>query len=244
MTYSLKFSAALLPIVTMLAACSAEPETPKQTGAQAQPAHHYYLNDTSVSTATQIDPAVAQAVERFIGADMNANVQLGDSVTVYETGARSAERMVAKLHLVTDYAQRVPVAKWKVMEALRASAARVQREGGDGDTNLLLTIEAVRPNCTPRSTITFITDGVESGDYSAAGALALDAPVNLPPPSSDRLLAGCKIRFVGFGLTANAATGKAELLPAKPLAMLRLGWMRFLTQAGVMPQDVEFISTL
>lgn len=244
MTYSLKISAALLPIVATLAACSAEPETPKQTGAQAQPANHYYLNDTSVSTATQIDPAVAQAVERFIGADMNANVQLGDSVTVYETGARSAERMVAKLHLVTDYAQRVPVAKTKLMEALRASAARVQREGGDGDTNLLLTAEAIPFNCTPRSTITFITDGVESGDYSAAGALALEAPVNLPPPSRDSLLSGCKVRFVGFGLTGNSATGTAELLPAKPLAMLRLGWMRFLTQAGVMPQDVEFISTL
>lgn len=244
MTHSLKISAALLPIAAALAACSADPEPPHQTGTQAQPAHHYYLNDTSVSTATQIDPAVAQAVERFIGADMDANVQLGDSVTVYETGARSAERMVAKLHLVTDYAQRVPAAKSKVIDALRASAARVEREGGDGDTNLLLTIEAVRPNCTPRSTITFITDGVESGDYSAAGALALDAPVNLPPPSSDSLLTGCKIRFVGFGLTANSATGKAELLPAKPLAMLRLGWMRFLTQAGVMPHDVEFISTL
>lgn len=244
MTYSLKISAALLPIVATLAACSAEPETPKQTGAHAQPAHHYYLNDTSVSTATQIDPAVAQAVERFIGADMDANVQLGDSITFYETGAISAERMVAKLHLVTDYAQRVPVAKTKVIEAQRASAARVQSEGGDGDTNLLLTAEAIPFICTPRSTITFITDGVESGDYSAAGALALDAPVNLPPPTSDSLLAGCKIRFVGFGLTANAATGKAELLPAKPLAMLRLGWMRFLTQAGVMPQDVEFISTL
>ena len=244
MTNSLKISAALLPIVATLAACSAEPETPKQTGAQAQPAHHYYLNDTSVSTATQIDPAVAQAVERFIGADMNANVQLGDSVTVYETGARSAERMVAKLHLVTDYAQRVPVAKTKVMEALRASAARVQRQGGDGDTNLLLTAEAIPFNCTPRSTITFITDGVESGDYSAAGALALNAPVNLPAPSSDSLLAGCKIRFVGFGLTANPATGKAELLPAKPLAMLRLGWMNYLQAAGVRADDVEFISTL
>ena len=244
MTNSLKISAALLPIVATLAACSAEPETPKQSGAQSQSAHHYYLNDTSVSTATQIDPAVAQAVERFIGADMDANVQLGDSVTVYETGARSAERMVAKLHLVTDYAQRVPVAKTKVMEALRASAARVQREGGDGDTNLLLTVEAIRPNCTSRSTITFIGDGVESGDYSAAGALALDAPVNLPAPSSDSLLAGCKVRFVGFGLTGNSATGTAELLPAKPLAMLRLGWMRYLTQAGVRPEDVEFISTL
>jgi hypothetical protein len=238
-----KPTAALLPIVAMSSACS-DMEAPKQDATPAKPAHHYYLNDTSVSTATQIDPAVAQAVDRLIGDDLSRTVQLGDSIAVYDMGARSAERMVATLNITTDYSLRIPAAKAKVIDALHASAARFQRDGGDGDTNVLLTIEAVRPNCTRRSTITIIGDGVESGDYSAAGALALDAPVNLPAPSSDSLLAGCKIRFVGFGLTANPATGKAELLPAKPLAMLRLGWMRYMTQAGVMPDDVEFISTL
>jgi hypothetical protein len=238
-----KATAALLPITLALSACSDTAE-PKRDTAPAQPAHHYYLNDTSVSTATQIDPAVAQAVDRFIGDDLSRTVQLGDSIAVYDMGARSAERMVATLNITTDYSLRIPAAKVKVIDALHASAARFQRDGGDGDTNVLLTIEVIRPQCTPRSTITFIGDGVESGDYSAADALALDAPVNLPAPSSDSLLSGCKIRFVGFGLTANPATGKAELLPAKPLAMLRLGWMRYLTQAGVMPQDVEFISTL
>ncbi len=239
----LKATAALLPITLALSACS-DTGNPTQEAPPAEPARHYYINDMSVSAATQTDPAVTQAVERFIGDGLSKTVQLGDAIIVYDMGARSAERMVATLNIVTDYGLRIPAAKAKLMEALHASAARFKQDGGDGDTNVLLTIEAIRPNCTARSTITLIGDGVESGDYSVANALALDAPVNLPPPSSDSLLAGCKIRFVGFGLTADPATGKAELLPAKPLAMLRLGWMRYLTQAGVMPQDVEFISTL
>jgi hypothetical protein len=238
-----KATAALLPIALALSACSDTVE-PNRDATPSQPARHYYLNDMSVSAATQVDPAVAQAVDRFIGDDLSRTVQLGDTIAVYDMGARSAERMVATLNITTDYGLRVPAAKAKVIDALHTSAARFQQHGGDGDTNVLLTLEAVHPQCTPRSTITLIGDGVESGDYSAADALALDAPVNLPAPSSDSLLAGCAIRFVGFGLTANPATGKAELLPAKPLAMLRLGWMRYLTQAGVMPQDVEFISTL
>jgi hypothetical protein len=243
MTTIYRLWALLLPFFAALAACSAAPEAPKKAPL-VQAAYHYYLNDTSLSTATQIDPAVKQAVDRFIGDDLAKIVQLGDSITLYDTGARSAERMVAKLNLVTDYSLRVPAAKTKLMDALHASAARFQRDGGDSATNLLLTLEAIRPKCAPRSTITFITDGVESGDYSAADALSLDAPVNLPSSSSPKLLAGCKIRFVGFGLTADAMTGKAQLLPAKPLAMLRLGWMRYLSDAGVMPEDVEFNSTL
>lgn len=238
-----KATVALLPIVALLSACSDTSE-PTQDATPAQPAHHYYINDMSVSTATQTDPAVAQAVDRFIGDDLSNAVQLGDAIAVYDMGARSAERMVATLNIVTDYGLRIPAAKAKVMATLHASAARFKQDGGDGDTNVLLTLEAIRPQCTPRSTITFIGDGVESGEYSAADALALDAPVNLPSPSSPNLLAGCKIRFVGFGLTVDPATGKAQLLPAKPLAMLRLGWMRYLNEAGALPENVEFISTL
>lgn len=239
----LKTTAALLPIVAMLSACSDTAE-PQQDAAPTEPAHHYYVNDTSLSTATQVVPTVAQAVDRFISDDIGNTVQLGDAIAVYDTGARSAERMIATLNIVTDYGLRIPAAKAKVIEALHASAARFQRDGGDGDTNLLLTLEAIRPQCTPRSTITVIGDGVESGDYSAADALALDAPVHLPSPSSPNLLAGCKIRFLGFALTADPATGRAQLLPARSLAMLRLGWLRYMTEAGVKPEDVEFISTL
>ena len=107
MTMTFKASAALLPLAIALAACSAEPETPNNAPLQ-ESAHHYYLNDISSSTATQIDPVVVQAVDRFIGDNMASTVQLGDSVIVFDTGAAAAERMVARVSLVTDYGLRVP----------------------------------------------------------------------------------------------------------------------------------------
>lgn len=239
-----KFWAVLMLIAAVLAGCTSTPDATKE----AQPtesAHHYYLNDISGSTATQIDPVVVQAVDRFIGDDMANTVQLGDSVIVFDTGAAAAERMVARVSLITDYGLRVPAAKAKVMAAIRASAARFQKEGGDSGTNLIQSLEAIRPKCSPRSTVTLITDGMEeSSRYSTSGALNAGQAVNLPPPSNSKLLAGCKIRFVGFGLTADSTSSKAQLLPAKHLAMLELGWMRFLTQSGVRPEDVEFVSTL
>lgn len=244
MTRFSTFWAVMMPISTMLAGCSGAADT-VQERAPSEAANHYYLNDISSSTATQLDPVVAKAVEKFIGDDMNQNLQLGDAVMVYDTGAAAAERMVATVNLVTDYNLRVPAAKAKVMAGLHASAARFQADKGDGGTNLLLSIGAIRPKCTPRSTVTFITDGLEeSVSYSTTNALNAGQAVNLPPPANPKLLAGCKIRMVGVGMTADAFSSKAQVLPEKQRAMLELGWMRYLTQAGVRPEDVEFVSTL
>lgn len=234
--------AVLLPIIASLTACS-NPQESAQARPRSKPAHHYVIVDVSTSTATQTDPVVAQGVERTLGDDMAKSVELGDAITVYEAGARGADRMVARLNLVTDYSLRVPVAHAKVVRTLHESAERFRNQGGDNGTNLLLTLESIRPECSPRSTVTLITDGIESSEAaSAARALASDQPVSLPPPPG-RYLAGCRIRFLGFGLTTDA-TNKAELLPASQLNALRSGWANYLQAAGVQPDDIEFTSTL
>ena len=242
MTITFKMGAALLPLAIALAACSAEPDTPNNAPLQ-EAAHHYYVQD--ISRSLKIDDAeMALAIERVIGDDMKRSVQLGDSIAYYETGSLAASRMVAKLNIVTDYSLRVPAAHAKLVQAMHDSAARFAASGGDDATNLLASLEAIQPKCSNRSTVTLISDGIESGTYSAARALATGVAVDFGEPPSRRALAGCRIRFIGFGITTDAITQEAQLLPSRQLAALRLGWVRYLTAEGVLPENIEFVSTL
>ena len=68
--------------------------------------------------------------------------------------------------------------------------------------------------------------------------------VDFGEPPSGRQLAGCRVRFIGFGITTDTASQESQLLPSKQLAALRLGWMTYLQAAGVRADDVEFVSTL
>lgn len=235
--------AALLPLTIALAACSVAPTKAEGTNPR-KAAHFVYIDDVSTSPATMIDHTVAKAVERRIGDDLSASVQLGDTITVYESGGRSADRMVAHPSIVTDYNLRIPAAHAQLTQQLRDIASRFQAQGGDNATNLLLTLESIRPKCTPRSTVTLVTDGVEESDaYSAAKALNGGKPVSLPQPPF-KYLAGCRVRFIGFGLTADPLKGGPQLMPARQLAALRQGWTSYLEAAGVQTQDIEFISAL
>jgi hypothetical protein len=242
MTMTFKTSAALLPIVATLAACSVEPE-PTKKGSPPEPAHHYFLRDMSQSQVSD-NVEIAQAIERVIGDGMKRSIRLGDSIAYYELGSLDANRMVAKVNIVTDYSLRVAAAEAKLVQAMRDSDARLKASGGDSATNLLASVEAIQPKCSNRSTVTFISDGLESGNYSAERSLAAGDAVYFGEPLSGRQLAGCRIRFVGFGITTNTAMQESQLLPSKQLAALRLGWMTYLQAAGVRAEDVEFISTL
>lgn len=66
--------------------------------------------------------------------------------------------------------------------------------------------------------------------------------VELPPPSG-AYLKNCKIEFLGFGMAVDSA-GTAALLPEAQLRSLRDGWTKWLTAAGVAPDDMVFTSLL
>jgi hypothetical protein len=233
---------ALMPIA--LTACSGGQSGTTDTQPPKQAAQFTYIVDRSSSPATMNDPAVAQAAQRRIGADVTRHAALGDVITVYESGARSADRMIAHPPIVTGYELRIPAARTQVTKQLGEITNGFQAQGGDNATNLLLTLETIRPNCTPRSTVTLISDGVEESDsYSAAKALRSSVPVKLPPPPGP-YLTGCRFQIIGLGLTGDPKGGKPQLLPAQQLNSLRQGWTTYLQAAGVLPDDIEFVSIL
>jgi hypothetical protein len=203
----------------------------------------YVIEDTSLSPGTMIDAAVAQAAERYVS-NVAAHMELGDSMTVYEAGARTANRMVAHPTIVTDYDLRIPTAVKTLDKQMEDVVASFRAHGGDNATNLLLTLETIHPDCTPRTTLILVTDGIEDSEaVSTSRALAAGKPVNLPAPAG-KYLAGCRVVFLGIGITLDPSVGKAQLLPERALSALQLGWSNYLMSAGVQAQDVEFVSHL
>jgi|APMI01.1.fsa_nt_gi hypothetical protein len=233
-------TAASLGAATILTACS---NGSQQSGIPPKAAHHYYLVDVSSSTATMNDPSVADAVGTRIGEDMKRDTKLGDALSVFEAGDADAARMVGHPSIMTGYKLRLPAAQAELLRQLRGIAQRYHAQGGDNATHLVQSLEAVHPDCSSgRDTVTLVTDGLEEdGDMSSVRALATGKPVQLPTSGSGAYLAGCRARFLGFGLTDDG-TGKAQLLPTRQLAALRQGWLTYLTQAGMRAEDVEFVS--
>ncbi len=233
----------LLPFLIALSACSGSSAQPSNQ-APGKPAHFLYVDDVSISPATQNDPTVVDAVRRRIGSDIQRDARLGDSFEVYEAGSSDAARMVSHHAIISGYHLRIPAARAQLMGQLHDITANFHDHGGDNTTHLVQSLEAIGPDCSSRrDVVTLITDGVEeSGSYSAAKALAAGKPVVLPPPPG-RYLRGChKIVFLGFGLTVAQSVERPQLLPAKSLAALRQGWLNYLSQAGVSADDVEFVS--
>jgi hypothetical protein len=236
-----KAGAVLMPLIIALGACSG-PRPVSSGSSSMKPAHLYVIDDVSASPATMTDPVVAQAVQRRL-TEAARQMQLGDTIVVYEAGSRLADREVGHPPIVTDYSLRIPAATALLRGQMQEIAARFKKDGGDGATNLVLPLQLIRPDCSPRSTVVLVTDGLEESDAVSAGrALSDGRPVRLPPPP-DKYLAGCHVQFLGFGLTT-ASSGKAELLPDRQLVALREGWTAYLTNAGVRAEDIEFASVL
>lgn len=234
---------ALLPLAIALGGCSGS-SSQSATTTSTKPAHDLIVVDVSASPATISVPAVAKAARNRIGESMQRDMALGDTLTVYQAGSANAERMVGFPAIVTGYGLRIPAARKKLEAQLQQIAQGFEAQGGDASTHLTETLEAIHPDCSSgRDTITLVTDGVQvSAGYSAASALAVGKPVSLPSPPG-RYLAGCKkLVMLGFGLTIDPSGDGAVLLPSTSLAALRQGWLTYLTQAGMRPQDVEFVS--
>lgn len=236
------YASTMLTFAAALSACSGS-QSKNENPLPSKSAHHTVILDVSASSAAMGDVVLSDAVQHRITTDLKKSVKLGDSIRYYEAGARNADRMVARLNLVTGYGLRVPAALTKLAEAMSDTATRFRADGGDGGTNLLLAMEAIQPDCSPGSTLTMESDGIEESEaYSTTAALNAGGPVNLPAPSS-RYLTGCRVRFIALGLTGGM-TGQHQLLPANQLDALRKGWSTYLKAAGVEPDAIEFVSAL
>lgn len=237
----LKLATCLTPVCLALAACSgsAAPNAPK---APQYAAHIYVLSDVSKSSTVQGKDALGEAVRKRV-ADVVKELELGDSVTVLTVGGRGAKNFVAYPTITTSPRLRLPAASRKVIAQLDEIARSHQASGGDGNTNLLLALDNLRPDCrSGRSMIMIVSDGIESSEaYDAAAALNAGKPVEMPPPSG--LLRGCMVELLGFGVVADGA-GSSNILPDAKLRALRKGWEQWLASAQVAPEHISFISRL
>lgn len=239
----LAITSGLAPLALTLAACSGAPSS-GDAQARQHAAHFYLLDDVSGSSAMQDDDAVGNAARRRAGEAVR-ELALGDAITVLEVGGRAADRFVAHPTITTGPQLRQAKASRKLVSRLEDIARRYQASGGDSGTNLLLALENLHPDCASgRSMIMIVSDGIESSDaYDAAAALHAGKPVMLPKPSG-RFLRGCKLAFLGFGVSVDPTLGKGVILPEVQLAALRTGWVHYLTAAGIAPDAVTFTSLL
>lgn len=241
MTNLFKAFSCLILACLALAACSgsAPPDAPK---VPRYAAHLYVLSDVSESSALQGDDAVGKAVRKRV-TDVVKEMELGDSITVLTVGGRDAKNFVAYPTITTSPQSRLHAASRKVAAQLDEIARNHRASGGDGNTNLLLALDNLRPDCrSGRSMIMIVSDGIESSEaYDAAAALSAGKAVEMPPPSG--LLRGCMVELLGFGLVADSS-GNASILPDAQLRALRKGWERWLTSAQVALEDIRFTSRL
>jgi len=232
-----KIWAILMPFTLALAACSGSaPSGDKQHAAAL-----YVLVDVSSSSAAQGDDAFGKGVRNRVG-DAVEKLKLGDSITVYELGSRTADRFVSHPTIASGYKLHLKAAGKQVVQQMQDIAAIYRAKGGDGGTNLLLTLQNLQPDCASgRSTILIVSDGVEESEaYSVSRPLATGKPVNLPSPSGP-ILQGCRVVFLGFGVSADAS-GTGQVLPDTMLNALRKGWEKYLKEAGA--SEVTFTSLI
>lgn len=232
----------LTPAFLTLAACSGS----APTGAPNAPkfaAHLYVASDVSGTSAVQGTDVVGNAIRTRV-ADAVKAMALGDSVTILEVGSLAAERFVRHPTITTNAQSRQGAAARKTLAQMEEIAAKHRADGGDGGTHLTMALANLQPDCrSGRSVIIIASDGLEhSHAYSAVEALNAGKPIALPPPSGP-FLKGCKVEFLGFGVTSDGS-GKGVVMPEVQLTALRKGWERWLSSAAVAPADMTFTSLL
>jgi hypothetical protein len=243
MSKIMKIWAVLLPFLVALVGCAGA--APTSNGpSHTSPAELVVITDTSLSVQTPGDGPYGKAELQRVG-DVVDQMALGDTITVFEAGAKSADRAVAHPTIVTGYKLRMVTARAMTFRQLEEIGASYRQHGGDGATNLLFTLENAHVDCSSgRSKVILISDGVEDSDaYSASAALRAGKAVELPSPPPGRKLEGCSVTFLGFGVSKDG-NGSAQILPARQLEALRQGWTAYLAAAGVKPGDIDFASII
>lgn len=241
-TSKMKFAPlALTSLALTLSACSGNRSN---QGTAQQPATATILVDTSASTPFMASPTYSDAAIRRVGKAVAA-LHLGDKARIVAFGSRTTDHAVNVFAEGSGYKRHVPVLGKHVEAALRDLLANARAGGGDGSTNIIYTLENANVECTPRSRVIILTDGIEHSDAAEFDrALASKRPLRLPHPVTPFLSGGCSVEMVGIGVSPTGAGTEAETLPNTQLQSLVAAWRDWFTAAGLGQNDLIFTSIL
>lgn len=209
---------------------------PNATNARpAVPTEMTVLGDLSASSPLSDSPAFAQRAGNMVGQMIQRELLLGDSVTLMPVGHRStANARKMRFRLTAQFRQSAAAAR---VGGIIASTPR-STEAGQGSTNLIFALERGAILCPPRGHIIILSDGLESSnDFNGTDAL-LQGKMQLPAPPPG-FLRGCRVTFVGIGLTSD----RTAQLSNVHLRYLTSAWRTYLITAGVRPDQIAFHTT-
>lgn len=197
---------------------------------QPQPAQLTILGDLSSSAPLQSSAPFAQRAAGVVREHI-LSLMLGDKVVLRPIGTRSTQNIVP-----IEWALGPRNRQRKVADEVYGVIAGTpsSKRKGQEETSLIFTLESGIP-CGPRSAILIISDGIEaSRDFSKVREL-LAGKAQLPKPAAPALR-GCKVTFLGIGLTADGT----YQLNTSELQHLTSAWRSYLLAAGVAAEDITF----
>lgn len=234
---------ALTSLALSLSACSGN-EGDRSSPTAQQPATATILVDTSASTPFMASPAYSDAAIQRVGKAVAA-LHLGDKARIVAFGSRTTDHAVDVFAEGSGYKRHVPVLGKHVETALRDLLANARAGGGDGSTNIIYALENANVECTPRSRVIVLSDGIEHSDAAQLDrALAHDAPLHLPNPATPILNGGCSVEMIGIGVSPAGVGARAETLPGAQLQSLVAAWRDWFAAAGLGQNDMTFTSIL
>lgn len=229
---------ALIGLTLALSACGSTESQPKPQAATLT-----IFVDSSASTAFISSPAYADAAIRRVG-EAVMRQKLGDSVRIVNFGERSIDNAVDVFAETSGYSNRLPALRKHVTAKLKQVMDSNRQSGGQHATNISFSIENAHLTCTPDSRVVILSDGIaEDETYSVSRALITDEPVRLPKPAAP-YLKNCAVEMIGIGIAPISSGQSVEVIRNDQLQRLKAGWSDYLSQAGVRPQDMSFISLL
>lgn len=220
----------LLPSALLLSCCGPSDRS------DVQPADFVIMRDLSTSAPLSTDRAFAARAAQRVESDLlRQHPMLGDRVLVLAIGARSTH---------TAIAWEIPLNRQNRPSAAAALVGRViaatpdSPDRGQAATDILFSLLHTGFSCSARGMIWVVSDGLQSDDrdFSRPSGL-LNGSADLPAPEARRLR-GCRIRWLGMGLTSSGT----EQFSSAQLTKLEGAWRRWLIAAGVQPSDIEIIS--
>lgn len=234
--------ASALALAPVLTGCSNSDAAAAPTGTSHQPAVMNLYADVSGSNGAVGNANLASREADMVASEF-AKFQLGDSARTIIVGTRSAEHAAAPPPIITSYTLRMPTAQKQLSDRINGIFATARSTGGDDSTNLLYSLEASKPICTPRSRVVLLSDGDESSDnFSRFDAILTGKPIEFPKPPA-KYLRGCSVTFYGFGVSADQG-GVPQVMSNDNLRGLKRAWVLYLTQSGVNEADINFVSII
>ena len=201
--------------------------------------------DISASTPFMVSEPYANAAIKRVG-DAVLKHRLGDRFRIVPIGSRTAQNSIGTFSIASGQKLHLRTVKKRLEGALAGLFAQSRRNGGDGNTNIVYTLENSQPVCNPDSDVIILSDGIESNEQTDAGRdLAAGRPVTLPQPSQRFLKGGCSIWMIGIGVSSPTGGGAdVQTLPPDQLGKLKDAWRAWFIAAGADPDKVHFETIL